>query len=297
MAFSVSLPLRNSSELEARIAKGEILSRAALEAYIPTKEDYAKVRQWLVAQGLNVSIDADTRHSVVVHGSVATVSSAVKVKMARVSTPDGEFTSAVTTPELPDDIAVAVKSIKGLQPHLSRRVPRQSSSQQRVQINGNNYVTPAEVAAYYHADPTLTGTGQTIAIIADESPNQNDVTAFWNLCGITKQWDSDIQVIQVGSYDYKALRIADAIVGIQGDKREVTLDVEWASGIAPGAKFRIYEALPGMQFSSEEASYIAILNDLPANPSIRQVTESYGNLEPASVSLFARCDSLMSITG
>ncbi|MFI5336623.1 MAG: protease pro-enzyme activation domain-containing protein, partial [Opitutales bacterium] len=98
MEINLSLPLRNRAELEARLARGEVLSRAALEPYLPSPEDYAQVRAWLTAQGLVVSLDAATRHTVFARGRVSRVSAILNVTMARVATVDGEFTSAITAP-------------------------------------------------------------------------------------------------------------------------------------------------------------------------------------------------------
>jgi len=45
----------------------------ALEAYLPTAADYAKVRAWLVAQGFRITLDADSRHAIFARGSNARI--------------------------------------------------------------------------------------------------------------------------------------------------------------------------------------------------------------------------------
>jgi hypothetical protein len=45
--FDITLPLRNRDELQKRINRGEVLSRAALEAYLPTVADYARALDWM----------------------------------------------------------------------------------------------------------------------------------------------------------------------------------------------------------------------------------------------------------
>jgi subtilase family serine protease len=57
------------------------------------------------------------------------------------------------------------------------------------------------------------------------------------------------------------------------------MDVEWASGIAPQANILLYAVPYPMRQSTEAAAYTQILNDLPSNPNLHQVTESYGGLE------------------
>jgi len=190
--FDLALPLRNRDELEARVTRGEIFSRAALEPYLPTAADYAKVREWLVAQGFKITLESGSRHAVFARGSNAQVAAAFGVQLARVATADGEFTSAVTAPSLPDEIAGLVAGIRGLQPHLIRH-PLSHQSQQLVA--DCDFITPAAVAAVYQA-PNLTGAGQTIAVIGDSIPSNSDLSMFWSLCGIS-QFVDDVSVANV----------------------------------------------------------------------------------------------------
>ncbi|MFI5357906.1 MAG: protease pro-enzyme activation domain-containing protein, partial [Opitutales bacterium] len=196
MELSFGLKLHNRAELEARVARGEILTPAQLEAYLPTPAEFAKVRTWLEAQGFSVSLEARTRHAVFVRGSVSRVKSKLSVTMARVATRDGEFTSAVTAPQLPDDIASLVEGIRGLQPHLIRH-PAQRAPQQ-LKATDYNTITPAAVTSVYQAPSNLTGSGQTIAVIGDSSVTSSDATTFWQECGIAQSW-SNISQISVGT--------------------------------------------------------------------------------------------------
>jgi subtilase family serine protease len=69
-----------------------------LEAYLPTAAEYGKLRDWLAAQGFKVTLESNSRHAIFAGGTVSRVAAAFRVQMARVSTIDGEFTSAVTPP-------------------------------------------------------------------------------------------------------------------------------------------------------------------------------------------------------
>ena len=267
--FDVALKLTNRADLEARINRGEILSRAALEAYLPTAADYAKVRAWLVAQGFRITLDADSRHAIFARGSNARIAAALGVKLARVATADGEFTSAVTEPSLPDEIAGLVAGVRGLQPHLIRH-PRSPRGQQ---LEANSYyaITPAAVAAVYQAPTTLTGAGQTIAVIGDSIPSTSDLSEFRAECGLSQTM------------------INISVANVQGgpgtdttDQFEMSMDVEWTSGLAPAAQVRVYAVPYPLNPNSEEAAYTQILNDLPTIPTIHQMTESYGGIEPSS---------------
>src|SRR5205085_3287947 len=56
---------------------------------------------------------------------------------------------------------------------------------------------------------------------------------------------------------------------------EETLDVEWSSGIAPGATIRIY-ATGSLQFVDIDRALDRILADLPTHPGLRQLSISLG---------------------
>jgi kumamolisin len=51
--------------------------------------------------------------------------------------------------------------------------------------------------------------------------------------------------------------------------------VEWSSGTAPGAKVRVY-ATTALAFVYLDQAYQAIINDLPSQPGLNQISLSYG---------------------
>jgi len=73
----------------------------------------------------------------------------------------------------------------------------------------------------------VTGAGQVIGIVIDTPPALTDLTKFWTTAGVN-QSTSNISFVQV----------------VQGKNAppsgEESLDVEWSSGIASGAKVRVY---------------------------------------------------------
>jgi kumamolisin len=218
-----------------------------------------------VAQGFEITLDADCRHAVFARGSNARVAAAFGVQLARVATADGEFTSAVTTPVLPNEIAGVVAGIRGLQPHLIRH-PLSPLGQQLVA--DADFITPAAVAAIYQAPSGLTGAGQTIAIIGDSVPSNSDLSEFWTLCGIPQTLAN-----------FSVANVQGGPSSDTTDQFELSMDVEWTTGIAPSAQVRVYAAPYPLNSNSEAAAYAQILNDLPSHPTIHQVTESYGGIE------------------
>jgi len=152
MPFEVGLRMRNFDEMQARIARGELISPAEKEAkYFPLASDHDRVVQWLKAEGFEVTRTDPDRLAIFARGTVDAVGKTFQVTFARVVTSDGEFSSAVTAPSLPSDISPAVLGIHGLQPHIRRHslsAPRAPGGGQTINLNG---YTPAQISAAYNA--------------------------------------------------------------------------------------------------------------------------------------------------
>ena len=117
--FSIALKMRNFAELQQRVASGEGIPLDEMRAkYFPLDADLDKTRQWLVAQGFEVSSAGEYDLSVFARGTVAQLQRVFGVTFARVQFRGEEHTSAVTAPSLPADVAGPVLSVNGLQPHL-----------------------------------------------------------------------------------------------------------------------------------------------------------------------------------
>ena len=272
MTFEVALRMRNFPDLQARLARGELISRAEMEAtYDPLPADLARVEAWVRGQGLEVTRTAGNRLAVFGRGSVAAVAQAFQTSFARVAADDGEFTSAVTAPSLPADLAGVVLGVHGLQPHLhfERRL-RPAKARPEASADASSGYYPAQIAAAYNATGTgLTGLGQTIAILSGAFAASSDVTNFWSAAGVANSYSSHIQNIMVGS----GPAAGDTTSGL-----EAALDVEWASSLAPGAVIRVY----GANFNDPnffDEILLQIYEDLAAVPSIHQVSISYGGDE------------------
>jgi subtilase family serine protease len=272
--FHVVLQMPQAAALQALIQSKERLSRAQLEAYLPAAADYARVQQWFVNQGFTVTLNDSTHSEVFLQGTVGQIADALQIRFARVTTSDGEATSAVTPPVLPDSVAACVQSVRGLQPFSRRHHPHQViiSSAGLPSVNFTHYADPATIAAYYNAPSGLTGSGETIAIIGDSIPASSDLTAFWTVCGIPQS---------IGNFT--VIPIDGGPGSSTADQDEAALDVEWASGIATGASIRYY-ATPYPMYD-EDAAYVQILNDLGTFPSIHEVSESYGGVEQVGDSI------------
>ena len=120
MDFEVALRMRSFPELQARVARGELIPAAEMaQKYYPlTAADHDRVVRWIKSQGLSVVRTDSNRLAVFGRGTVTAVQQAFQVTFARVAAHGAEFTSAVTAPSLPAEFASAIQGIHGLQPHL-----------------------------------------------------------------------------------------------------------------------------------------------------------------------------------
>src|SRR6185312_13196930 len=125
-----------------------------------------------------------------------------------------------------------------LQPHLrvKRHLRRMTLAPASLTSNSAPY-TPAQIAKAYGAGGlAATGAGQTIAIVGETTPASSDLATFWSNCGLG-QTTANVTTIQVVS---GTLPVPSSDAGA-----EATLDVEWAGGLAPAAKLRVYATVDG----------------------------------------------------
>jgi kumamolisin len=121
----------------------------------------------------------------------------------------------------------------------------------------------SQIMKAYNADGLkLTGKGQTIAILIDTFPDNADLKKFWKLN-------------KVKNSTTKVTRINVNSIPPPPPSGEETMDVEWSSGIAPGAKIRIY-ASGTLDFVNLDAALDRIIADLPSQPGMRQLSISLG---------------------
>ncbi len=74
LSISVTLRMRGLDELRGRVAAGEKVGEAQMEAtYRPLRADYDRVAAWLAAQGFTRTLEDRTHTALFVRGSVAEV--------------------------------------------------------------------------------------------------------------------------------------------------------------------------------------------------------------------------------
>lgn len=279
--FSLTIPAESQAELEDRVAKGEVVPLAELQKnYAPNTDDRDTLVAWLKSQGYEITQISKDGTSVYARASVDQIKQSLQVNMVRVTKDGITYTAAQNAPSLPADIGKSVHAIIGLQPFRQARkqsrkyIPQEDNGAPLV-VKGNNAAAPsptiqnappyliAEVLKAYNADGlSVTGKGQTIAILIDTFPSSADLTAFW------KRNHIPATANRIGKINVKGGQLPPP-------EGEETLDVEWSSGIAPGAKIRVY-ASGSLSFVDLDQALDRIIADLPSHPGMRQLSISLG---------------------
>ncbi len=267
MDFEVALKMRNFSELQTRVAQGERISPAEMATrYDPLPSDYQAVTDWLTGQGFTITRRDTGRLAVFARGKVGQVAKALQVHFARVSLEGREFTSAINAPSVPPTLSPLLIGINGLQPHL-RFHPHLVMKPRSLTGTDEPYL-PSQIAQAYQANGLytsgVTGAGQTIAIVINTFPNTSDLTSFWQTYGVN-QSINNFTFIQF---------VSGTLAAPSGEE---TLDTEWCSSIAPGAKVRVY-ATWDLSSADIDQAYSQVYSDVTSQPQleIHQMSMSFG---------------------
>ena len=267
----ITLNLRNQDELKARIAKGDVISPQEMETtYYPTHEDWQTVAFWAQSQGLTVEPENMTHMSVKTHGQASITALAFQTQLSRVlGSDDVEYTAAVTPASVPSEIASKVSGVLKLQP---QHHARPATTYQPIGAN-QTYYGPQYMLDNYGATGVGDGTGQTIAIFGFAAPpSPTDLTTYWAKIG-SPHTLADVTVVNPSGF----APFNDDMSGGITAGYEVTMDVEIATGLCPGAKVRVY-CLTDITSVAE-----AVLADLPNNPSIHEL--SFSSLQPEQANI------------
>jgi kumamolisin len=274
--FSLEMGKDSAADLEAAVAAGKTVPRKSLnDDYSADQASADKLVAWLKSQGYQIVKQTPDRTGVYASASVNVIEQSLQTKMIPVIRDGITYVSAKTAPSLPADVGANVHAIVGLQPfrrahkHFRRRFQiagnrtALAGAQPSPNIANRPPYLPSEIAqAYGAANLTVTGNNQVIAILIDTFPNDSDLTSFWSAAGVSVSL-SQIQKVNVQN---------GALPPPEGEE---TLDVSWASGIAPGAIIRIY-ATGSLSFTALDMALDQIITDLPNIPGLNQLSISLG---------------------
>jgi kumamolisin len=266
--FSLALPDDAEAELEKLVERGETITpQERLTRFSARKKDADALSKWLTKNGFTVTHRSADNTSIYASATAAQITNKLQVAMARITRGGLTYTAARNAPSLPAGVGAPVVAIGGLQPFIQANKHLRAAPQEAAAVETAHF-TITDILRTYAADALtsnstpVTGEGQTIAILIDTFPADTDLEAFW------KKNDIDIDIARI-----EKVNVAGS--GLPAPTGEETLDVEWASGIAPAAKVRIY-ATGSLRFTDLDRALDAIIDDLPTHPEMRQLSISLG---------------------
>jgi kumamolisin len=269
--FSLAIPKDARAKLEEKVLKGEVVDPKELaKDYSPKPEDAERLVKFLKDEGFEITQTTDDKTSVYAKGTVAQIEKTLQVKMVRVTKDGQTYNAAKDAPSLPADVGAGVQSVIGLQPFRQftkkSRIHRPVNSEETAdeahapQVPG--YLVNQVLKAYNADNLGVTGDGQKIAILIDTLPHDADTKHFWTVNGLPAD-ASRVEKVRL-----KRGRLPP----VEGEE---SMDVQWSSGIAPGAKVRVY-ACGSLAFVDLDRGLDRILADAMADPALRQASISLG---------------------
>ena len=275
LLFSLEFTKQARQQMEHAVERGQVVPPESLQGLAANASQLKRLRDWLTKEGFEITQVTPDGTSVYAKGSVDQIEKSLGVKMIRVTKDGFTYTAAQNAPSLPASVGAGVHAVIGLQPfrqahknsrkcvphHVSGIAANAHSAGKNVQ-NMPPYLVNEILKAYNADGLSLTGKGQTIAILIDTHPDPSDLQAFWTANGLSTT---------IGQFTM--INVAGG--PLPPPEGEESLDAEWTSGVAPGAKVRIY-ASGSLRFVDLDRALDQIIADLPGHPEMRQVSISLG---------------------
>ena len=238
-----------------------------------SEDDLAQVTAWLQEHGMTINEVTAGRRAIVFSGTAGQVGAAFHTQIHSYRIGAALHHANSTDPEIPQALAGVVGGVVSL--HDFRT---QAQHRPFVQLNrpapsftsgGSHYLAPADFATIYNLGPlyqqSITGTGQSVAIVGRININLSDVRTFRSSFGLPA---NDPQIIVNGT---------DPGIWDSGEEVEADLDVEWSGAVAKNAAIKF--VVSASTYSSDgvylSAQYIVNHNLAPV------MSTSFGACEAA----------------
>jgi len=214
----------------------------------PADSDIAAVTNWLQASGFQVSQVSNGRTVIEFSGTAGQVKQAFGTAIHRYLVNGEQHLANVSNPSIPTALAPVVAGVNSLHSFLkkpanirvgtySEKTKQLTSAQPSFNVGCGSGLTcyavsPFDFANIYDVLPlwnaAITGTGQTIAIVARTDINPDDATTFWSLFGLGANGVPMPTLKRI--YNGPNPFIIDA-----DDEAEADIDTQWSGAVAPGA--------------------------------------------------------------
>ncbi|MGC2021883.1 MAG: S53 family peptidase [Candidatus Sulfotelmatobacter sp.] len=220
--------------------------------------DTAQIVSWLQEHGMQVEEVTAGRRSIIFSGTAAQVQTAFHTAIHTYKIGDEVHHANVNDPEIPAALVQVVGGVVSLHDFHSEpmhglvRKPSLDFSS-----GGAYYLAPADFATIYDLNPlyqqSITGSGQSVAIVARSNINIADARQFRTFFGLPA---NDPQIIVNGT---------DPGIWSANEETEADLDVEWSGAVARSAtiKFVVSKSTNSSDGVDLSAQYIVNHNLAP----------------------------------
>jgi len=241
-----------------------LTSEQFTDMFAPTEQEYEAAIAFANEHKLTVSNRHPNRMLLEVEGTVADIEKAFGVEMQVYKHPreDRNFFAPGTEPIVPS--ALKLQDISGLsdfaRPHPKYKHKPASSVAPKAGSGPSSNYMGHDFRAAYVPGVTLTGSGQTIALVQFDGYLASDIAAYATLANLPAV---PLQNVLLNGFNGQPTG--------NGGELEVSLDIEMVISMAPGlSKVIVYEGDPYNFFPN------VVLNRIATDNSARQVSCSWG---------------------
>jgi subtilase family serine protease len=271
MPFSVMLSLNDQAGLDQELADmynpssqnyHHFLTPEEFRTkYSPTEAQVSLVKTYLASKGITVTSVNDNRTLIRSSANVAAINGALHTEIHQYQDTNGASYFAPAY-ELQTSSALPIQSVLGLQnmvkakKHLVKGNARASAS-----VSG---ITPATIRSAYDLPSSVTGSGQSLALMELDGYAASDITAYEKQFSLTTVPLSNVLV--------------DGATGSAGGGAdEVTLDIELMIAVAPGAsQITVYEG------PNDDSGILDVYDKIASDNTAKQISSSWGSTEDTS---------------
>jgi kumamolisin len=272
MPFAVMLSLNNQVDLDQELADiynpsspnyHHFLSPEEFRAkYSPTEAQVSLVKTYLASQGITVTSVNDNRTLIHSNANVATINNALhtEIHSYKDSTGTSYFAPAY---ELQTNSALPIQSVLGLQNmvHAQKHLVKGNVAKANSSVSG---VTPAIIRSAYNLPTSVTGSGQSLALMELDGYTASDITGY----------ESQFSLPAV---PLNNVLVDGATGSAGGGADEVTLDIELMIAAAPGAtQIMVYEG------PNDDAGILDVYDKIASDNVAKEVSSSWGSTEDTS---------------
>ncbi|MBZ5617280.1 MAG: S53 family peptidase [Acidobacteriia bacterium] len=188
-----------------------------------SQDDIARIRAWLLRQGLTVEEVARSRNWIAFSGTAEEIGRAFEIGFHRYRVEGRLHFANSSRPSVPAEFEGLVGGLSGLDDF--RLAPPARPRPAFNASNGDHYLAPDDLAVIYNIAPLyrsgIDGAGQNIAIVGQTAIDLADIRGFRGMFQLPER---DPQIVLVGPDP-----------GITGDLAEANLDLQWAGAVARNA--------------------------------------------------------------